>query len=84
MQPRLTQQQRNLMAALRAGHRTTRALMEAAGVSSTSVVKAELERLAAAGLIVLEQTTRGAQVYDGRDYASAWDAACRLSGNPEA
>ena len=80
----MTPRQTALLSAIRAGHTTIRSLGSAAGIASTSVVKSELERLEAAGHIVLESTSAGERVYSGADYASAWDSAARLAGNPEA
>jgi hypothetical protein len=84
MPPPLTPRQRAILAAVEAGHTTTRAIMAAACVSSTSVVQYNLLALAARDLIVLEEHGVTLRVYSGRDYCQAWDAAARLSGNPEA
>lgn len=82
--PRLSERQRLLLAGIRAGYSTIRALGSASGITSTSVVSAELQRLEAAGHIVLERTPHGERVYDGRDFCQAWDLAAKLAGNPEA
>lgn len=80
----MTPRQSRIMQAIEAGHTTVRAIAKAAGISSTSVVAANLQALEADGHVVFERTAKGEQVYTGRDYASAWDSACRLSGNPDA
>lgn len=81
---RLTDRQRRILAAVNAGHLTMRAIMDAADISSTSVVNYNLQLLAEAGLIVLEPASKGFQVYDGREFCAAWDSSARLSGNPNA
>jgi hypothetical protein len=80
----LTDRQRRILAAIEKGHTGLRAICNAANVSSTSVVKNNLERLAADGHLILRRTTRGAAIYTGRDYAAGWNAAARLAGNDEA
>jgi predicted ArsR family transcriptional regulator len=80
----MTPRQTRILQAIEAGHVTTRAIATAAGVSSTSVVKHNLEVLEAAGHLVMERTAAGERPYSGRDYARGWDAAARLLGNPDA
>lgn len=80
----LTERQKAILAAIENGHTTMRAIRDAAGVSSTSVVKSNLEQLAAGGHLVLRQTRRGLSIATGRDWCQAWDAAARLAGNPDA
>lgn len=81
----LTPHQQSILTAVNTGHATIRTIMDVTGISSTSVVAYNLRRLAELGLCVLED--RGGsqlKIYDGRDYASAWDAAAALAGNPDA
>lgn len=81
----LTPHQQSILTALGAGHATIRTIMDVTGISSTSVVAYNLRRLAELGLCVLED--RGGnqlKIYDGRDYALAWDLAARLAGNLDA
>lgn len=80
----LTDRQQRILAAIEQGHTELRAIARVANISSTSVVKNNLERLAAGGHLVLRSTRRGTAIYTGRDYASGWDAAARLAGNPDA
>lgn len=80
----MTPRQERILKAIEAGHVTTRAIMQVAGISSTSVVSANLQALEAAGAIVMERTPKGKQVYSGRDYANGWDLACKVLGNPDA
>lgn len=82
---RLTSTQERILAAIEQGHHTYRALVEATGISSTSVVAYNVRRLAERGILVLEE--RGGktlQIYDARDFCAAWDAAAALAGNPAA
>jgi LexA DNA binding domain-containing protein len=78
----LTDRQRLLIAAIDGGASTLRELMAACGISSTSVAKHHLELLAKQGHVALVRGHGGAQAYSGADFCEAWDAACRLSGNP--
>lgn len=80
----LTQTQRAILAAIEAGHTTTRAIAAAAGLASNSNVARHLEALADGGHIVLRHGPRGTTVATGRDWCRAWDAAARLAGNPDA
>jgi hypothetical protein len=61
-----------------------RAIASHAGISSTSVVSSNLQRLADGGHIVLRRTAHGLAVARGDDFATAWNAAARLAGNPDA
>jgi hypothetical protein len=74
----------NLLTAVNAGIGRLRDLQIASGYGSTSVVKYYLQRLADAGHLVLLRTRKGSAVYTGKECASAWDAAARLVGNPDA
>lgn len=81
----LSAQQTKLIAALNRGVGSIRGLQAAAGYSSTSVTKYNVERLAERGELVLLAAAGGTQkVYTGREFARAWDAAARLAGNPDA
>jgi ribosomal protein S5 len=80
----LTDRQKAILKAIEAGHTTMRAIAKAAGISSTSVVASNLERLANGGHIVLRHGPCGTTVAAGRDFAAAWDACARLAGNPDA
>lgn len=80
----ITVRQQRILAAIEAGHVTIRAIQAAAGCSSTSVVKANLNQLAAKDHLIIERTAAGERVYSGRDYAAAWDTSARLAGNPDA
>jgi hypothetical protein len=81
----LTPPLRRLLTAIEQTPRPTyRALQKAAGISSTSVVKYQLEQLAALGHIVLDERSGRIVVDNGAEFARAWDAACRLTGNEEA
>lgn len=82
--PRLTDRQRRILAAIEAGHTTLRDICRAADISSTSVAKDNLEKLALGGHVVLRRGARGLEVAAGRDFCAAWDAAARLAGNPDA
>ena len=77
----ITWRQQAILNAIEDGYTTLRAIMARAGVSSTSVVKYNLELLAQRGMVALDVS--GA-VYDGADFCAAWDAAARLAGNVEA
>lgn len=80
----LTRTQRNIIAAIEAGHTTTRAIAEAIGLASNSDIARQLRTLARDGHIVLDDGPHGLVVADGRDYAAGWDAAARLAGNDHA
>jgi DNA-binding MarR family transcriptional regulator len=80
----MTPRQVRILHAIEHGHITTRAIMRVTGISSTSVVAANLQALESAGHIVMERTPAGEQPYSGRDYARGWDAAAKLLGNPNA
>lgn len=80
----MTTRQEAILKAINAGHITVRQIAAAAGISSTSVVAANLQALEAAGHVVLERGSKGEQVYSGADYARGWDAAASLCGNPDA
>jgi len=80
----MTARQARILQAIEAGHITTRAIAEAAGVSSTSVVAASLQALEADGHLIMERTPSGDRPYSGRDYCQGWDAAAKLLGNPDA
>jgi len=80
----MTPRQIRILQAIEHGHTTTRAIAEATGISSTSVVAANLQALEAAGHLIMERTPSGEQPYSGRDYARGWDAAAKLLGNPDA
>lgn len=81
-----TRRQRKMIQAIDAGQTTIRELMDVAGINSTSVVKHNLEQMAARGEIALETLPNsGSQrPFSGRDFCAAWDSAARLAGNPEA
>lgn len=80
----MTPKQAAILQAIEAGCITNRAIMQHAGISSTSVVAANLQALEADGHIVMERTAAGVRPYAGADFARAWDSACRLAGNPKA
>lgn len=80
----MTPRQARILQAIEAGHTTTRAIRDFAGISSTSVVAANLQALEADGHLVMERTAKGERPYSGDDYASAWNTAARLAGNPDA
>jgi len=80
----LTDRQRAILSAIEGGATTMRDIARAAGVSSTSVVQSNLQRLAAGGHVVLQRSAHGLTVARGEDYCAAWDAAARLMGNPDA
>jgi hypothetical protein len=61
-----------------------RCIASAADISSTSVVRYNLLRLAEGGHILLRTTSRGLSIATGNDFCMAWDAAARLAGNPDA
>jgi hypothetical protein len=84
MAAELTEVQRRILEAIEGNHLSTRAIAQAAGISSTSVVASHLRTLADGGHIVLRRTTHGLAVARGLDFCTAWDAACRLAGNPDA
>lgn len=65
----LTDQQTKLIAAINRGVGDLRSLQEAAGYSSTSVVKYHLKLLAERGEIVMLRHGTQQRVYTGRDYA---------------
>lgn len=73
-----------ILNAINAGYTTVRQIAAAAGISSTSVVAANLQALEAAGHVVLERGPKGETVYSGADYARGWDMAARLAGNADA
>ena len=80
----LNNQQLQLIRAINAGKGRLRDLQAAANYSSISVVRYNLQLLAARGDIILLKSGQQQVVYTGRDYARAWDAAARLAGNPDA
>jgi len=80
----MTPRQARILQAIADGNVTTRAIMRAAGISSTSVVAANLQALESAGHLIMERTTAGERPYSGRDYARGWDAAARMAGNEDA
>jgi hypothetical protein len=80
----LTDNQKAILAAIEAGHTTMRAIAKAGGLSSPSVVKSNLERLAEGGHVLLRRTSYGMQIATGRDFRTGWDAAARLAGNSDA
>jgi hypothetical protein len=85
MRPKpLTAPQQELIAAINRGVGDLRSLQRAAGYSSTSVVKYNLELLARRGDVVLLSHGTQQRVYTGREFARAWDMACKASGNPDA
>jgi hypothetical protein len=61
-----------------------RCIATAADISSTSVVRYNLLKMAEGDHILLRHTKRGLAIATGRDFCLAWDAACRLAGNDEA
>lgn len=75
---------RRVLDALNRGVRGVRALAEASGASSGSIVAADLRRLEEEGEVVLLDGPHGLEVYDGSEFCTAWDTAARLAGNPEA
>lgn len=80
----MTPRQIRILQAIADGNVTTRAIASAAGISSTSVVAANLQALEVAGHLIMERTPAGERPYSGRDYARGWDAACKALGNPDA
>jgi hypothetical protein len=82
--PTLTERQQRILAAIEAGHTTMRRIADAADISSTSVVRYNLLKLAEGDHILLRNTRRGLAIATGSDFCTAWDAVCRLAGNDEA
>ena len=81
----MTATQKAILAAIEAGHTTTRAIAQAAGLVSNSDITRQLQQLAALGHVVLRETPRGLTVdTSGASYCAGWDSACRLMGNREA
>ena len=80
----ITEQHEQLIAAINRGVGDIRGLQEAAGYSSTSVVKSQLKILEEKGEVVLLRHGNQEKVYTGREFARAWDMACKASGNPDA
>jgi len=83
----LNSQQQLLIAAINRGVGSIRELQKAAGYSSTSVVKYNLNLLAERGEIVMLKASKAdstRRVYTGHEFSRAWDAACQLAGNPDA
>lgn len=83
-EPQLTERQERIIEAIDGGARTLREIQLAADISTTSLVSYNLTRLAARGLVQLEDTARGLIVADWEGFAAGWDAAARLAGNPDA
>jgi len=80
----LTPTQTKILAAIEAGHTTTRTIARATGMASNSNVMRQLTALAVGGHIVLEPGAHGLVISTGREYAAGWDLACRAAGNPNA
>lgn len=80
----MTPRQEAMLRAIEHGATTVRQIATAAGVSSTSVVAANLQALQASGHVILERGPKGETVYSGADYCQAWNTAARLAGNAEA
>lgn len=80
----ITEQHKQLIAAINSGIGDIRSLQAAAGYSSTSVVKSQLKILEQRGEVVLLRHGSQEKVYTGREFARAWDAAAQLAGNPDA
>lgn len=80
----LTPTQAAILSAVEQGHRSTRAIAAAIGLAANSNVARQLQSLASAGHLILEQGPHGLTIADGQDYAAGWDAAARAMGNPDA
>jgi biotin operon repressor len=80
----MTPRQTRILNAINAGHTSVRQIAAAAGISSTSVVAANLQALEASGHVILERGPKGETVYSGADYCQAWNSAAALAGNPDA
>jgi SOS-response transcriptional repressor LexA len=80
----LTEREQAVIAAVNDGHTSVRAIAQAIGLKSYSNVARYCHRLEERGFIVMRRTRQGKAVATGRDFCMAWDAACRLAGNPEA
>jgi DeoR/GlpR family transcriptional regulator of sugar metabolism len=79
----LTRNQRDILAAIEAGHTTIRQIAAATN-HSTATIHSNLRRLESGGHLVLHRNGAHTSVETGADYARGWDAAAKLMGNPDA
>ena len=79
----LTHNQRQILAAIEAGHTTIRALAAATSHSSATI-HSNLRRLESGGHLVLHRNGAHTSIETGQSFARGWDLACRLAGNPDA
>jgi SOS-response transcriptional repressor LexA len=81
----LSPTQEAILKAINAGHTTTRAIAQAAGLASNSNIARQLHQLAEMGQVVLREGPHGTIIdTGGAAYCAGWDAAAALAGNPEA
>jgi hypothetical protein len=82
----LTVRQEAMIKAIDSGVTALRDLAEIADYSSISVVRYNLELLAERGLVALESFDNSDRLraFSGVEFCTAWDAAARLAGNPQA
>lgn len=82
----LTIREKALIEAIDSGVTALRDLMEIADYSSISTVSVRLDDLASRGLVAMVSIADGdkQRAFSGREFCTAWDAAARLAGNPDA
>jgi DeoR/GlpR family transcriptional regulator of sugar metabolism len=79
----LTRNQRQILQAIEQGHTTIRQIAKATN-HSTATIHSNLRRLESGGHLVLTRNGAHTLIDTGRDFATAWNAAARLAGNPDA
>ena len=84
MRTRLSERKQAILAAVEAGKTSLEDIGQAAGISSRSLVRSYVHRLAEQGELALESHGSQLRVASGAEFVAGWDLAARLAGNDQA